>query len=231
MLFISPLCMAKLPSLFFVPLVSLLYPQSQPYHSQEIFGFTSWSCIEQFNATSLVLQGNDVLVFLPTGHGKSLIFALAASVLNGTTFVLEPLIEVQVELARKFNAVGIKSAVYARDKNLINAEFDGLFKDSSKDVPFKLGAFSLQLYHSHSFLFFSYCNLVFYSPESLAGRNSDLLILMRRLHKANLFDIAVLDEAHKIALWGKEFRPEFNETYKLRASFVEVPFLVRKCYF
>ncbi len=69
-----------------------------------------------------------MLVFLATGQGKSLIFALPAVVLKGVTFVLEPLKEVQVELARKFNAVGVKCAVYARDKVEVHAHFKKFFK-------------------------------------------------------------------------------------------------------
>jgi hypothetical protein len=49
---------------------------------------------------------------------------------------------------------------------------------------------------------------------------------MLRLHKIGLLEIFVFDEAHKIAEWGKTFRPEFNETYKLRSRFLGVPILV-----
>jgi superfamily II DNA helicase RecQ len=102
----------------------------------QIFKFESWSCDEQFQATSAILQRQDVLVLLATGAGKSLIFGLAAAVLNGVTFVMEPLKEVQVELCRKFNAVGIKSAVYARDKDEVDAKFSRYFeKDTVKGAP------------------------------------------------------------------------------------------------
>ena len=46
----------------------------------------------QREALELVLAGADTLVVMPTGHGKSLIYQLAALLLPGTALVVSPLI-------------------------------------------------------------------------------------------------------------------------------------------
>ena len=57
----------------------------------DIFGFKAWRPPEQEDVVKALLSGQDALVVLPTGSGKSFAFQLPALLRNGTTLVFSPL--------------------------------------------------------------------------------------------------------------------------------------------
>ena len=58
---------------------------------RDFFGFRKFRP-GQAEAVDSALQGNDTLVVMPTGSGKSLCFQLTALTLEGITVVVSPLI-------------------------------------------------------------------------------------------------------------------------------------------
>jgi len=58
---------------------------------REHFGFADFRPGQEI-AIGHLLRGQDTLVVMPTGAGKSLIYQLAALLLPGTTLVISPLI-------------------------------------------------------------------------------------------------------------------------------------------
>lgn len=56
-----------------------------------------------------VIAGNDTLVFMPTGGGKSLTYQLPGIVREGITIVISPLISLMKDQLDKLNELGIRS--------------------------------------------------------------------------------------------------------------------------
>ena len=68
-----------------------------------------------------VLRGKDTIVLLPTGGGKTVIYSLAAVVLSGITFVIQPLkslMEEQVNTLHKKNIVAFFINTYLSEEQI-----------------------------------------------------------------------------------------------------------------
>ena len=73
---------------------------------KSLFGFSKFKGNQEQIISSLI-KGNNNLVIMPTGAGKSLCFQLPAIIREGTTLVVSPLIALQEEQVKKLNALGI----------------------------------------------------------------------------------------------------------------------------
>lgn len=149
----------------------------------------------QREAIAAVLGGDDALVVMPTGSGKSLCYQLSALRLPGTTLVVSPLIALmqdQVEaLTRKGVAATCLHGLLSKDE---------LEKRMRKVVAGE-------------------CKLVYVAPERLRTESFALV-----LEKLDLSMIAI-DEAHCISQWGHDFRPDYLEIGKIVARFPQARIL------
>ncbi|XP_068745692.1 ATP-dependent DNA helicase RecQ-like [Montipora capricornis] len=162
------------------------------YVLKTIFGYESFR-EGQLEAIQAIVGGKDCVILMPTGGGKSLIFAVAAIVKQGLTVVIEPLkflMEEQVAILREKGV----SAFY--------------FNSSLTDTEMDFVIHSLTRFRSQYVMLFT-------SPECIfSERLKKVLSSWNAIGKLGL--IAV-DEAHCIDSWGVGFRPDYTRLGELKS--------------
>ncbi len=161
---------------------------------KKYFGYDDFRPL-QASIIQHVYDGNDGIVLMPTGGGKSMCFQIPAVTLTGTTVVVSPLISLMKDQVDGLRAVGIRAG-------FLNSSQSGTENHQIE-----------QAYENGEL------HLLYVSPEKLLSPGF-FPFLKRR--KVCLFAI---DEAHCISAWGHDFRPEYTQLDKLKGSFPEVPIL------
>lgn len=158
------------------------------------FGYSEFRQLQQ-DIILDVLKGNDVLVLMPTGGGKSLCYQYPSLLFKGLTIVVSPLISL------------MKNQVDSLRSNGIPAEY--LNSSLNYEEITKIKSALLQ----------KKVRLLYIAPERLAIPT--FLSFLKGL-KISLFAI---DEAHCISEWGHDFRPEYRQLKLIGASFPDVPII------
>jgi ATP-dependent DNA helicase RecQ len=149
--------------------------------------------LEQFRpwqreAIDEVLYGTRrVLVVAPTGGGKSLTYQVPGVVLDGMTLVLSPLVALMEDQVRALQARGVAATFLA---STLDPE-----TRRRREAGMLRGQFKL----------------VYAAPERLASN-----AFVETLARCNVQLVAV-DEAHCIAQWGHDFRPDYRRIGELLA--------------
>src|SRR5258708_25048358 len=172
-------------------------PSSSPSWSQDAllqvierhWGFRTLRPLQE-QAMRAVLDGQDSLVILPTGGGKSLCYQAPAVLRDtGTTVVVSPLIALMKDQVDGLRACGVPAVQI----------------DSSQTLQQRTVA--------ESDLRKGKIRLLFVSPERLV-----LTDFYQLLQKVGVHTFAI-DEAHCISHWGHDFRQEYRQLNRIRELF------------
>jgi ATP-dependent DNA helicase RecQ len=140
-----------------------------------------------------LIAGGDALVLMPTGGGKSLCYQIPALVRPGTGVVISPLIALMQDQVDALRALGVRAG-------FLNSTQDP-GERRLVEAAFVAGEL----------------DLLYLAPERL--RTDSTLRLLDR-GRVSLFAI---DEAHCVAQWGHDFRPDYLALSALHERWPAVP--------
>ncbi len=161
---------------------------------KEVFGYQSFRPGQE-EAVNAALQGQDSLVVMATGNGKSLCYQLPALCFPGLTLVISPLISLMKDQVDQLLANGI-----AADYLNSSQTFEQQQQVQNKAIAGQL-------------------KLLYLSPEKVMTNSFFSFISLCRV------SFIAIDEAHCISQWGHDFRPEYTQLGGLKASFPDAPIM------
>jgi len=158
------------------------------------FGYDEFR-LDQQAVIETVLAGEDCVVLMPTGGGKSLCYQIPALILDGLTLVVSPLIALMKDQVDSLRSNGI-------DAEFLNSTLTGR---EQTEVFRKVRA--------------GITKILYVAPERLLQSGDLFLEFLRQIEPA----LFAIDEAHCISSWGHDFRPDYIQLGKLKSNFPDVP--------
>lgn len=159
---------------------------------ETVFGYSEFRG-DQEAIINHVINGQDGLVIMPTGGGKSLCYQIPALVRPGIALVVSPLIALMEDQVTALKQLGVPAA-------FLNSSLDPLEKK--------------RLFHSINQ---SEITLLYLAPERLM-QPSTLTWL-----KSLSLSLIAIDEAHCVSQWGHDFRSDYLALGALKSHFPSVP--------
>ena len=159
---------------------------------QKVYGYESFQGDQQA-VIEEICQGNDALVLMPTGGGKSICYQIPALLRPGLGVVISPLIALMQDQVDALLQLGVRAAylnsslAYEEARRTIEQVREG------------------QL------------DLLYVAPERLVTK--DFITLLQGSPLA----LFAIDEAHCVSQWGHDFRPEYLQLNCLHELFPHVP--------
>lgn len=136
-----------------------------------------------------ILKGQDALIVLPTGGGKSLCYQLPALIFDGLTVVVSPLISLMQDQVTQLQNRGINAAFL--NSSVIHSKYVTTMQ-AIRQAKIKL---------------------LYVAPETLVRPE-----ILTMLDESDVSCIAI-DEAHCISQWGYDFRPVYRDLVSVRERF------------
>ncbi|HKS05372.1 MAG TPA: RecQ family ATP-dependent DNA helicase [Gemmatimonadaceae bacterium] len=148
---------------------------------------------QQADVVSHVAAGGSAFVLMPTGGGKSLCYQVPALVRGGVTVVVSPLIALMQDQVAALRRRGVRAEV-------LNST---VAPDAVKRIEDDVRAGTVRL--------------LYMAPDRLVATRTQALLA------ASPVSLFAIDEAHCIAEWGHDFRPEYLKLSLLHERFPHVP--------
>jgi ATP-dependent DNA helicase RecQ len=173
---------------------------------KKYFGYDSFRP-SQIPVLDSVMARKDTLAIMPTGGGKSLCYQLPATVFEGLTIVVSPLIALMHDQVESLSKNGIRAMYFnssqsGDEQGEIWDELERIKKDGNTNRENSI-------------------KMLYVSPERLLANGGQFLEFLVTL-PISLFAI---DEAHCVSSWGHDFRPEYSELGKIKLQFPTKPIL------
>jgi len=161
---------------------------------KQVFGYKDFRDGQEA-IIAAALDGQDSLVLLPTGGGKSLCYQVPALILDGVTVVISPLISLMQDQVAQLRALGVQAAYI------------------NNSLPFEEQQAVYQQLH------YGQIKLLYVAPEKVLQHE-----FLERLSHLKLALFAI-DEAHCVSHWGHDFRPHYCRLNELKQRFMHVPMM------
>ena len=157
-----------------------------------VFGYSAFRG-EQEAVINQIVSGQDALVLMPTGGGKSLCYQIPAIIRDGTGIVVSPLIALMQDQVAALRLQGVAVAFLNSSLSFQEVqEIEGQLMRAELD-------------------------LLYVAPERLCQART-----LNLLHQIDVALFAI-DEAHCVSQWGHDFRPEYIQLSILHEQFPQVP--------
>ncbi|HEY5135021.1 MAG TPA: DNA helicase RecQ [Candidatus Nanopelagicales bacterium] len=163
---------------------------------REVFGFTSFRGAQE-SIVERVLAGQDTVVLMPTGGGKSLCYQLPALIRPGVGIVVSPLIALMHDQVEALHLLGVRAAFW---NSTTTAEETAQVRRDLMDGTL---------------------DLLYVAPERLLMPS--FLDTLEQVHARGGLALFAIDEAHCVSQWGHDFRPEYLRIAEITQQFPDVP--------
>lgn len=157
-----------------------------------VFGYPAFRG-KQADIIGHITSGQDCLVLMPTGGGKSVCYQIPALMLKGVAIVVSPLISLMQNQVAALHEIGIHAAVL------------------NSSLPHK------EVHIVEQLLLEGELDLLYVAPERLLTPRFQDLISQIPLA------LFAIDEAHCVSQWGHDFRPEYSQLAILHERFPDIP--------
>jgi ATP-dependent DNA helicase RecQ len=148
---------------------------------------------QQRDVIDHVVGGGDALVLMPTGGGKSLCYQIPALLRDGTGVVVSPLIALMQDQVVALKDLGVRAG----------------FLNSTQEIEDRRQVEAAFLAGE--------LDLLYLAPERLRAESA-----LRLLDRGSIALFAI-DEAHCVAQWGHDFRPDYLALSALHERWPAVP--------
>ncbi len=163
---------------------------------KNIFGYAAFRHQQQA-IVEHVISGQDALVLMPTGGGKSLCYQIPALARPGLAIVVSPLIALMQDQVEALQQLGVEAAYL--NSSLSSEDNQRITQQALSGV----------------------LKLLYVAPERLMA--ASFLALLDSVHQQIGLALFAIDEAHCVSQWGHDFRPEYRQLTVLHQRYPDVP--------
>lgn len=159
---------------------------------KEVFGYDQFRN-QQEEIVDAIIDGQDALVLMPTGGGKSLCYQIPSIIRKGVGVVVSPLIALMQDQVSALKLLGVNAAFI---NSTLSSKEISIIEQQARDGDI---------------------DMLYLSPERLLGDETQEFL------KSIDVALFAIDEAHCVSQWGHDFRKDYQELSILHKIFPDIP--------